>query len=280
MVVAGTDAAATVLPHLARQLIALHSLRADVAAQVETLVQAHPLYQVLTSMPGIGVPAAAVFLAETLGKTSRHRRPPGLLPRPGTGDQEIGLIDPRRACHPRRQQAAHARRVPVRLRLPALRPRQPGLLPAQTRSGKASQPGRPRPGPPPHPDPARHDPGWSPLRSTTISTPTRSRLTHHIGAPPGSRRPPARRARREGDRRRPLRRASDHVRRRGGSRVPLAHAPPSSRLCNPFARTASVDALRALGSPHANLSAAQSGTQQGPSRTAWVGTSTSVVVGF
>ena len=133
VVVAGTDAAAVVLPHLARQLIALHAQRADVAAQVETLVQAHPLYQVLTSMPGIGVPAAAVFLAETLGKTSRHRRPPGLLPRPGTGDQEIGLIDPRRACHPRRQQAAHARRVPVRLRLPALRPRLPGLLPAQTR---------------------------------------------------------------------------------------------------------------------------------------------------
>ena len=33
MVVAGTDAAAVVLPHLARQLIALHSQRADVAAQ-------------------------------------------------------------------------------------------------------------------------------------------------------------------------------------------------------------------------------------------------------
>ena len=69
MVVAGTDAAAVVLPHLARQLIALHSQRADVATQVETLVQAHPLYQVLTSMPGIGVRTAAVFLAETLGKT-------------------------------------------------------------------------------------------------------------------------------------------------------------------------------------------------------------------
>ncbi len=67
--VAGTDAAAVVLPHLARQLIALHTQRADIAAQVETLVQAHPLYQVLTSMPGTGVPAAAVFLAETLGKT-------------------------------------------------------------------------------------------------------------------------------------------------------------------------------------------------------------------
>ena len=69
VVVAGTDAAAVVLPHLARQLIALHAQRADVAAQVETLVQAHPLYQVLTSMPGIGVRTAAVFLAETLGKT-------------------------------------------------------------------------------------------------------------------------------------------------------------------------------------------------------------------
>ena len=69
VVVAGTDAAAVVLPHLARQLIALHAQRADVAAQVETLVQAHPLYQVLTSMPGIGVRTSAVFLAETLGKT-------------------------------------------------------------------------------------------------------------------------------------------------------------------------------------------------------------------
>ena len=56
VVVAGTDAAATVLPHLARQLISLHAQRADVAAQVETLVQAHPLYQVLISMPGIRGP--------------------------------------------------------------------------------------------------------------------------------------------------------------------------------------------------------------------------------
>ena len=67
--VAGTDAAAIVLPHLARQLIALHAQRCDVAAQVEALVQAHPLFLVLTSMPGIGVRTAAVFLAETLGKT-------------------------------------------------------------------------------------------------------------------------------------------------------------------------------------------------------------------
>ena len=94
VVVAGTDAAATVLPHLARQLISLHAQRADVAAQVETLVQAHPLYQVLTSMPGIGVRTAAVFLAETLGKTSRHRRPAGLLRRPRSRHTPLWLIDP------------------------------------------------------------------------------------------------------------------------------------------------------------------------------------------
>ena len=90
MVVAGTDAAAVVLPHLARQLISLHAQRADVAAQVEALVQAHPLYEVLISMPGIGVPAAAVFLAET----SRHRRPAGLLRRPRSRHTPLWLIDP------------------------------------------------------------------------------------------------------------------------------------------------------------------------------------------
>ena len=42
VVVAGTDAAGVVLPHLARQLISLHAQRADVASQVEALVEAHP----------------------------------------------------------------------------------------------------------------------------------------------------------------------------------------------------------------------------------------------
>ena len=79
VVVAGTDAAAVVLPHLASQLIALHAQRADVAAQVEALVQAHPRYQVPTSMPGIGVRTAAIFLAETSGQnlpSPGHNWPP------------------------------------------------------------------------------------------------------------------------------------------------------------------------------------------------------------
>ena len=74
VVVAGTDAAGVVLPHLARQLISLHAQRADVAAQVEALVEAHPLYQVLTSMPGIGVRTAAVFIASYSGLTPVTRR--------------------------------------------------------------------------------------------------------------------------------------------------------------------------------------------------------------
>ena len=139
MVVAGTDAAAVVLPHLARQLTSLHSQRADVATQVETLVEAHPLYQVLTSMPGIGVPAAAVLAG----------RDPGQGP-PGTGAQlasYAGLAPVTRRSGssirgevrlPRRQQEAQARHVPLRLRLPALRPGIEGLLPAQTRPRQAS----------------------------------------------------------------------------------------------------------------------------------------------
>lgn len=138
VVVAGTDAAATVLPHLARQLIALHAQRADVAAQVETLVQAHPLYQVLTSMPGIRGPGRSRLPGRDPGQDLRHRSPAGLLRRARSRHTPLRLIDPRRARLPRRQQEAQARHVPVRLRLPALRPRLPSLLPAQTRPGQAS----------------------------------------------------------------------------------------------------------------------------------------------
>ena len=85
MVVAGTDAAAVVLPHLARQLISLHAQRADVAAQVEALVEAHPLYEVLISMPGIGVRTAAVLAGRDPGQDLQAPAPswpptPGSLP--------------------------------------------------------------------------------------------------------------------------------------------------------------------------------------------------------
>lgn len=69
VVVVGTDAAGLVIPHLARQLISLHAQRVDVAMHLETMVEAHPLYPVLTSMPGVAVRTAAIIIAETSGKT-------------------------------------------------------------------------------------------------------------------------------------------------------------------------------------------------------------------
>lgn len=66
--VVGTDAAALVLPRLARQLIELRQQRDDVAAEVEKIVEAHPLQPVLTSMPGVGVRTAARLLTEVVGK--------------------------------------------------------------------------------------------------------------------------------------------------------------------------------------------------------------------
>lgn len=68
VVVVGTGAAGIVLPKLAEQLLALRRQRDEIATQVEALVEAHPLYEVLTSMPGIGVRTCARILTEITGK--------------------------------------------------------------------------------------------------------------------------------------------------------------------------------------------------------------------
>lgn len=68
VVVVGTNAASTVLPRLAEQLAALRRQRAEIAVEVEKLVEAHPLQPVLTSMPGVGVRTAARLLTEISGK--------------------------------------------------------------------------------------------------------------------------------------------------------------------------------------------------------------------
>lgn len=66
--VTGTNAAAIVIPHLAQTLAGLYRQRDDIEAQIEALVTEHPLYPVLTSMPGVGVRTAAVIIAELAGK--------------------------------------------------------------------------------------------------------------------------------------------------------------------------------------------------------------------
>lgn len=68
VVVTGTNAAALVIPRLAAQLTTLRRQRDEVAAEVERLVDEHPLQPVLTSMPGVGVRTAARLLTEVAGK--------------------------------------------------------------------------------------------------------------------------------------------------------------------------------------------------------------------
>jgi transposase len=53
---------------LAARLATLRKQRDEVAAEVEKLVDEHPLQPVLTSMPGVGVRTAARLLTEVAGK--------------------------------------------------------------------------------------------------------------------------------------------------------------------------------------------------------------------
>lgn len=62
--VPGTTAAETVLPRLADSLRHVLQQRDQVAAEVERILDAHPLAGVLTSMPGIGVRTGARILLE------------------------------------------------------------------------------------------------------------------------------------------------------------------------------------------------------------------------
>lgn len=62
--VPGTAAAERVLPNLARSLTNTLDQRRQIAAEVEQVLDAHPLAAVLTSMPGVGVRTAARILLE------------------------------------------------------------------------------------------------------------------------------------------------------------------------------------------------------------------------
>jgi transposase len=68
--VPGTAAAEKVLPHLARSLSDVLDQRKSIATEVEKVLDAHPLAEVLTSMPGVGVRTAARILLEVGDATS------------------------------------------------------------------------------------------------------------------------------------------------------------------------------------------------------------------
>lgn len=64
VVVPGTATAETILPRLANTLRDVLRHRDQVASEVERMLDAHPLAEVLTSMPGIGVRTGARILLE------------------------------------------------------------------------------------------------------------------------------------------------------------------------------------------------------------------------
>lgn len=68
VVVAGTSAAGIVLPQLPAMLKQLRTAHDELLAQVEALVEAHPLNVVLTSMPAVGVRTEARIITEVAGK--------------------------------------------------------------------------------------------------------------------------------------------------------------------------------------------------------------------
>ena len=64
VVVPGTNSAAIILPSLAASLRTVLEQRRKLAANIEELLDTHPLSKVLTSMPGVGVRTGARILAE------------------------------------------------------------------------------------------------------------------------------------------------------------------------------------------------------------------------
>ena len=68
--VPGTGTLDIVVPSLAASLAAVHTQRRAMEAQINTLLEAHPLSPVLTSMPGVGVRTAAVLLVTVGDGTS------------------------------------------------------------------------------------------------------------------------------------------------------------------------------------------------------------------
>ena len=132
-------------------------------------------------MPGVGVGTAAVFLAETLGKTSRHRRPAGLLRRARPRHTPLRLIDPRRGASP----PAATRGSSAPCSPPPSPPCAPTPSPGPTTNANETKanhlgPGRPRPSPPPPDTPHR---GTVPTTGASVDLtepPSRTSLTSAV----------------------------------------------------------------------------------------------------
>lgn len=66
--VPGALAAGAVIQSLVDQLRLLRAQKAEIAIQIEWLAEAHPLYRLVTTMPGVGVATAARIISEVVGR--------------------------------------------------------------------------------------------------------------------------------------------------------------------------------------------------------------------
>ena len=116
VVVSGTSAAGIVLPQLSLALAQTRAGRAELLSQVEKIVEAHPLHQLLTSMPAVGVRTEARVLTEVAGLGLQDRRTPGILRRAGPGGLAIGDLHPGRSFLEEGHLGSQASLVPVGVR--------------------------------------------------------------------------------------------------------------------------------------------------------------------
>jgi len=182
--VPGTAAADTVLPKLAGNLASVLDQRAEIAAQVEQVLDAPPLAEVLTSMPGVGARTAARILLD-VGDGSAFRTAGHLAACAGLAPVTRRSGTSIRGEFPARSGNKHLKRALFLSAFAALsRPRQPRLLRPETSPRQEAQRRTHLPSPAPSRCPVRHaqKPRALPGPRPTAAAP-RS-LTRNIGPPP------------------------------------------------------------------------------------------------
>ena len=180
VVVPGSAAAEKVLPRLAIPLTQVPAQRQqiaaeDIAAEVEGILDAHPLAKVLTSMPGIGVRTAARILLEV--GDGAASRPPGTWPPTPAWPRSSAARAPPSAANDR--PAAATDTSNERCSAPPSPPWPtplPGPLRPRTRRRQTPRRRPHLPGSPPHRRPLRDAP-----RRHRLPAPTG--LTEPIGTP-------------------------------------------------------------------------------------------------
>ena len=120
--VIGTDAVETIIGRVGASINNLGAERAQLAKEVERLLDDFPLRAVVISMPGVGAKTAATIL-QAIGDASAFPSATHLAAYAGiaTRHSSIRQVGPRRAPRALGQQAAQERLVPFCLGWPALR---------------------------------------------------------------------------------------------------------------------------------------------------------------